>query len=109
MMTDDELMAFFSKEEEAKEPIVEIKNNDPEDVKKQKENDKRIRKQDIRNIAIKELNDLKKTRPLATTNPGRFIIMRDEDTETVDEFLGKYFKPDTIETVKGILTRFIST
>ena len=108
MLEDFELMALFSKEEEAKDPIVEIKNGDSKDVKIQKQTAIRIRKQEIKSTAEAEMKNFKKTQLLATTNPGGFMILR-EDTETVEQFLGKYFKPKSIETVTAILDRFIST
>jgi hypothetical protein len=100
MLEDSVLIELFSKEEEKKDPIVEIKHDDSEDVK--------IRKQEIKSTAEAEMKNFKKTQLLATTNPGGFMILR-EDTETVEQFLGKYFKHDTIETVTAILDRFIST
>lgn len=104
-----ELVAFFSKKEEAKDPIVEIQNGDQQDVKNFKEVEKKNRENEIKSIATTLANGAYKELEYATTNPEIFMLEFDKNTESVEEFLGKYFKPGTIKTVEGILTRFIST
>ena len=108
MITPNEHIALFIKNEEAIEPSGEIRNDEKSDVIEKKMKEKQTREENIRFLAEKEKKSYEKEIELATSNPTLFMLLM-EDNEPVEEYLSKYFKPESIQKVIDILKRFIST